>query len=85
MQQEELVLALDTPALDRAEFYFVQQDQVVRQTIVGTTIPLSALDYPFRIPVVPFQLNALDDATEIYIRATSALGVEMPLTVTTIM
>lgn len=84
MLQEDLVLTLDTPALDRAEFYFIQNNQIVRQSVVGTTIPLSALDYPFRIPVVPFRLNALDEETEIYIRATSSLGVEMPLTLTTI-
>ncbi len=84
MLQEDLVLKLDTPALDRAEFYFIQRGQVVRKTVVGTTIPLSAQDYPFRIPVVPFRLNALNEETQIYIRATSALGVEMPLTVTTI-
>ena len=84
MLEEDLVLMLDTPALDRAEFYFIQRGQVVRKTVVGTTIPLSAQDYPFRIPVVPFRLNALDEETQIYIRATSALGVEMPLTVTTI-
>lgn len=84
MLEEDLVLAMQTSALDRTEFYFIQHNQVVRQSIAGDTIPLSQLDYPFRIPVVPFHLNAEETQTRIFIRATSAMGVEIPLTLTTI-
>ena len=84
MLEEDLVLTLNTPVLDRAEFYFIQNNQIIRRSVVGDSIPLAELDYPYRIPVVPFHLNALEVETRIFMRATSAVGVEIPLTLTTL-
>ena len=84
MLNEDLVLSLESAVLDRAEFYFIQNDQVLRQSIVGDSIPLSQLEYPFRIPVVQFHLNSDELETHIFLRATSAVGVEIPLALTTI-
>jgi len=84
MLEEDLVLTLNAPVLDRAEFYFIQNNQIIRRSVVGDTIPLAELDYPYRIPVVPFHLNALEVETRIFMRATSAVGVEIPLTLTTL-
>lgn len=84
MLEEDLVLTLNTPVLDRAEFYFIQNNQIIRRSVVGDTIPLAELDYPYRIPVVPFHLNAQEVETRIFMRATSAVGVEIPLTLTTL-
>lgn len=84
MAEEDLVLTMETPVLDRAEFYIVQDNGAIRLAITGDTIPLSQLDYAFRIPVVPFHLNTLQPETRIFLRATSAVGVEIPLMLTTV-
>ena len=81
---EDLVLSLDTPTVDRIEFYFVNGDEVVRTSVAGDTIPLSQLDYPYRIPVIPFEIAAQGQYTKIIFRATSSVGVEIPLTLTTV-
>jgi signal transduction histidine kinase len=84
MLDEDLVLALDSPVIDRLEFYFVQDKQVVRTSLAGDTIPLSQLDYPYRIPVIPFEIANEGGQTKIFFRAVSSIGVEVPLTLTTI-
>ena len=84
MVDEDLVLALNTPVMDRVEFYFLDGDEVVRTSIVGDTIPLSQLDYPYRIPVVPFEIADEGQYNKIIFRAVSTAGVEIPLTLTTI-
>jgi len=83
MMDEDLVLSPDTPTVDRIEFYFVNGDEVVRTSVTGDTIPLSQLDYPYRIPVIPFEITAQGRCTKIILRATSSVGVEIPLTLTT--
>lgn len=83
MMDEDLVLSLDTPTVNRIEFYFVNGDEVVRTSVTGDTIPLSQLDYPYRIPVIPFEITAQGRCTKIILRATSSVGVEIPLTLTT--
>lgn len=84
MLDEDLVLALNTPTLDRVEFYFVNGEEVVRTSVVGDTVPLSQLDYPYRIPVVPFEIADEGEYTKIIFRAVSTAGVEIPLTLTTV-
>ena len=84
MLDEDLVLALDTTTLDRVEFYFVNDDTVVRTSIVGDTIPMSQLDYPYRFPVIPFEIAEEGQYNKIIFRATSSVGVELPLSLTTI-
>ncbi|MEX0962603.1 MAG: ATP-binding protein [Pseudohongiellaceae bacterium] len=84
MLDEDLVLALDTPVTDRVEFYFVRDNEVVRTSVVGDTIPLSQLDYPYRIPVVPFEIVGEGQYNKIIFRAVSSVGVEIPLTLTTV-
>jgi hypothetical protein len=84
MMDEDLVLSLDTPALDRIEFYFVNGDEVFRTSVAGDTIPLSQLDYPYRIPVIPFEIAVKGQYTKLIFRATSSVGVEIPLTRTTV-
>ena len=44
MQDEDLVLTLDTSIMDRVDFYFMNEDSIVRTSVVGDTIPLSQLD-----------------------------------------
>lgn len=84
MLDEDLVLALDTAVMDRVEFYFVKDDTVVRSSIVGDTIPMSQLDYPYRFPIVPFELAEEGQYNKIIFRAVSSVGVEIPLTLTTV-
>ena len=84
MEDEDLVLALNTPVMDRVEFYFVNGDEVIRTSVVGDTIPLSQLDYPYRIPVVPFEIADEGQYNKIIFRAVSTAGVEIPLTLTTV-
>jgi len=84
MLDEDLVLALDTAVMDRVEFYFVDGDTVVRTSVVGDTIPLSQLDYPYRFPVIPFEIAQEGQYSKIIFRAVSSVGVEIPLTLTTI-
>ncbi|MFT7470900.1 MAG: signal transduction histidine kinase [Kiritimatiellia bacterium] len=84
MLDEDLVLALDTAVMDRVEFYFVDGDTVTRTSLVGDTIPLSQLDYPYRFPVVPFEIAEEGQYNKIIFRAVSSVGVEIPLTLTTV-
>lgn len=84
MEDEDLVLALDAAVLDRVDFYFLKNEQVVRSSAVGDTIPLSMLDYPYRIPIVPFEIAEEGEYNKIIFRAISSVGVEIPLTLTTI-
>ncbi len=84
MFDENLVLALDTPVIDRVEFYFVQGNTVIRSSLVGDTIPLSQLDYPYRIPIIPLEIADEGEQNKIFFRATSSVGVEIPLTLTTV-
>ena len=80
--EDELLLSLASPTLDRAEFYFVQNKQIVKQAVSGDTIPFSDLEFPYRYPIVPFQLSNADQTT-VYIRVQSISGVEMQLGLTT--
>ena len=84
MLNEDLVLALDTVVMDRVEFYFVDGDTVIRTSLVGDTIPLSQIDYPYRFPVVPFEIAEEGQDSKIIFRAVSSVGVEIPLTLTTV-
>lgn len=83
MLDEDLVLVLDTPVTDRVEFYFLNDEEVVRTSIAGDTIPLSELDFPYRIPVVPFEIADAGQYNKIIFRAVSSAGVEIPLTLST--
>lgn len=84
MLDEDLVLALDNPVMDRIEFYFVKDNAVVRTSLVGDTIPLSQLDYPYRFPIIPFEIAEEGQYNKIIFRAVSSVGVEIPLTLTTV-
>jgi len=84
MLDEGLVFALDSPVIDRVEFYFVDGDTVIRTSVVGDTIPLSQLDYPYRFPIVPFEIAEEGKYNKIIFRAVSSTGVEIPLTLTTV-
>jgi len=84
MLDEDLVLALGTAVMDRVDFYFVDGSTVVRTSVVGDTIPLSQLDYPYRFPIVPFEIAEEGQYTKIIFRAASSVGVEIPLTLTTV-
>jgi hypothetical protein len=84
MLGEDLVLALDTVILDRVEFYFVDGGTVVRTSVAGDTVPLSQLDYPYRFPIVQLEINEEGQRTKIIFRAVSSVGVEIPLTLTTV-
>ena len=84
MLDEDLVLALDTFTLDRVEFYFVDGGTVVRTSVAGDTVPLSQLDYPYRFPIVPLEIHEEGQRTKIIFRAVSSVGVEIPLTLTTV-
>lgn len=84
MLDEDLVLAVNSPVIDRIDFYFLDGDEVSRHTVVGDTVPLSQLNYPYRIPVVPFEIAGAGASNEIIFRAVSTAGVEIPLTLTTV-
>lgn len=64
MLEEDLVLAFDSPVIDRLEFYFIKDRAVVRTSLAGDTIPFSQLDYPYRIPVIPFEIANKGGANE---------------------
>jgi hypothetical protein len=80
---QDLVLSLDSPALDRIEFYFVRDDQLIQKSVLGDSIPTSQQSYPYRIPIVPFEQAPQGSETQVYIRVTSSSGIEIPLTLTT--
>lgn len=80
---EALVLSSDVPVADRLEFYFVVNGELVKESIAGDTVSFSDIEYPYRIPVIPFDLAPSGETTEVYIRAISTSGLEMPLTLST--
>jgi hypothetical protein len=80
---QDVVLSLDPPSLDRVEFYFVRNSEVVASTVVGDTILASQLTHHYRIPVVPFELASPGVDTRVYFRATSTTGIEIPITLST--
>jgi len=83
LTDEKLVLSLDSPSLDRIEIYFIRDDLVSKEVVVGDTIPLSQLELPYRFPIIPFDFNLLSGETQIYFRVSSSSSIEMPLTLTT--
>ena len=82
---QNLVLSLDSPTLDRVEFYFVRNGQLIQKSVLGDTIPTSQQTHPYRIPIVPFELVFPGDETRIYFRVTSNAGIEISLTLTTML
>ena len=81
---EDLVLSLNTPDLDKIEFYFIQNNAIVSQALAGDSIPFSQQKFPYRIPVIPFELADKGGQTRIFFRVTSSSGVEIPLRLSTI-
>ncbi|MDA1369426.1 MAG: sensor histidine kinase [Proteobacteria bacterium] len=79
----ELVLSLESPGLDRVDFYLVHGDEIVEHKTVGDTIAVTDLEIPYRFPVIPFELSETETQTRIFFRAHSQSGVEIPLTLTT--
>jgi signal transduction histidine kinase len=79
-----LALSSDVPVVDRVEFYFVVNGELRQQSVAGDSVAFSDVDFAYRIPVVPFDLAPVGETTEVYIRAISTSGVEMPLTLSTI-
>jgi len=80
MEDEDLVLALDTPVLDRVDFYFMNGEQLIRTSTVGDTITLSTPDYPYRLPLVPFATAQQGAYSQRLSRPFSSVGVAIPLT-----
>jgi hypothetical protein len=80
---DALVLSSDVPIVDRIEFYFVVDGELRQQSVAGDTVPFSDMDYAYRIPVIPFELAPVGEPTQVYIRAVSTSGLEMPLTLST--
>jgi signal transduction histidine kinase len=80
---EELVLSMESPGLDRIDFYFVHPDKVVVHKVAGDTIAVSELDQPYRFPVVPYEIATANQQTRLFFRAYSQSGVGIPLTLTT--
>lgn len=80
---QDVVLSLDSPTIDRVEFYFVRNSEVVASSVVGDTIPASQLTHHYRIPIVPFELAPQGEATQVYFRVTSTGGIEIPITLST--
>lgn len=85
MAGDNLLLQLESATLDRAEFYFVQQGEVVRHTLTGDTVSFQNIEIPYRIPLVEFELAEDGQATQIYVRIQSRAGIEVPLTLTTML
>lgn len=77
---EQLVLSSDIPVADRLEFYFVVDGELIKESIAGDTVSFRDIEYPYRIPVIPFDLSRSGESTRVYIRAMSTSGLEMPLT-----
>lgn len=79
----ELVLSTDSPNIDLIQFYIVRSDQSIESYETGDTVPFSRQPAKFRIPVLPFEMSASGDTTQVFIRATSQSGMEIPLTLST--
>jgi signal transduction histidine kinase len=74
---------LNNATLDIAEFYFVQQGELISTARAGDTVPFSEQLYPYRFPVVPFDISFPASPLTIYIKAESRSGVEVALGLST--
>ncbi|MDA0689745.1 MAG: sensor histidine kinase [Proteobacteria bacterium] len=79
----ELLLALDAPSLDLVEFYIAIDGVVVRREIMGDSVLTGSLSHPYHIPIMPFTMAEAGGETQIYFRAQSRIGIEIPLQLTT--
>lgn len=79
----ELALSIDSPTIDRIEFYQVQDNEIVSAHIAGDTIPLTGQVTAYRIPVFPLLIKNSNANTAIYLRVTSQSGIELPITLST--
>ncbi|MDP7455219.1 MAG: sensor histidine kinase, partial [Gammaproteobacteria bacterium] len=79
-----LVLSVDAPNIDTLIFYFVQNGEIDSQIVTGDSIPLSQLEIPYRIPVIPFTTGDTGESTDIFFRVNSSTSVEIPITLTTL-
>lgn len=80
---KELVLSTDSPNIDLIQFYIVRSDQSIESYDTGDTVPFSRQIARFRIPVLPFEMSASGDTTQVFMRVTSQSGIEIPLTLST--
>lgn len=75
----ELVLSTNSPNIDLIQFYVLRSDRSIEQFETGDTVPFSRQPAKFRIPVLPFEMSASGDPTQIFMRVTSQTGIEIPL------
>ena len=80
---EDLIISIAAPTIDRLDFYFVNDGVPSRHTVAGDTVPLSEIELPYRYPVVPVDLAPVGETSGIFIRATSSSGVEIPMQLST--
>lgn len=76
---EKLLLVLDSPTIDRLEYYIVVNGNLVRQETMGDTVAIGSLSHPYRVPVMPFTMPSPASETLIYFKAQSKVGIEIPL------
>ncbi len=80
----DLLLAMDVPLLEEVEFFFVEDGQIISTARSGATVPFSEQLYPYRIPMIPLEITPGIGSTVVYFRVISSIGVEVPLTLTTV-
>ena len=80
---KELVLSADSPNIDLIQFYIIRGDQSVESYETGDTVPFSRQKARFRNPVLPFEMSASGNTTQVFMRVTSQSGMELPLTLST--
>jgi|TARA_B110000879_G_scaffold1804_1_gene2333 signal transduction histidine kinase len=81
---KELVLSADSPNIDLIQFYIIRGDQSVESYETGDTVPFSRQKARFRNPVLPFEMSASGNTTQVFMRVTSQSGMELPLTLSTV-
>ena len=80
---EDLILSVGAPTIDRLDFYFVSDNILIGQAVAGDTVPLSNTEYPYRFPVIPINLAPPGETNSVYIRAISTSGIEIPIELST--
>lgn len=78
-EPDQLVLSIDAPVVDYIASYLVRDRQIIRQQIMGDTIPLSQQDFQLRIPALLLNSAELEPGLELYFQVTSSSSIEFPL------
>ena len=78
-QRRDMVIVIDRALMERADIFVLSGDDIIFAGNTGTTIPLSALNSPDRVPVAEFNVPSSAKIVSFLINTTSLVGDALPV------